>query len=143
MNIKWYFHPWRLFTLVIGIATLLYGAAVENAPDWDVAISFLMAGFTYGLMPLFDKQARGGSLLYAFLIGDWCVNGVYSLYWGFVDPSALVMLQANYAASWSLFLACWAVWSLVPQCVGQPFTKSSVGFHHLIKGRWGPRSDKP
>jgi len=117
MKISWYYNPWRLFTLFVGISTLLFGAAIDYAPDWDTGASLIMAFTTYVLMPVFDKAARGRNPLYAFLIGDFAANGVYTLYWGWVNPEALFMIWGNYLASWTLFLACWVVWSLVPEFI--------------------------
>lgn len=132
---KWYVQPWRLFTLYLGTATLYYGAG--QAPDWDVGISLLMAATTYLLMPLFDQWIRQPrTWLPAFLAGDFAVNGVYSLYWGWKDPAALHMIWANYPASWALFLMCWVVWSLVPEGL-DALTKTTISFRHFIQRRRG------
>ena len=42
-----YLRPWKLLSLAIGIALLLAGSVLTPAPDWDVGISLIMAGFTY------------------------------------------------------------------------------------------------
>ena len=39
--------PWKLFTLTIGISLLVMGSFYYQAPDWDIPISFIMAGFAY------------------------------------------------------------------------------------------------
>lgn len=96
--------------MFVGLSTLLFGARVAHAQDWDNNVSLLMAGLTYLLMPMFDRALKRWNFLYAFLIGDFCAHSAYCLYWGLYDPSALVMIPANYPASWSLFLLCWLVW---------------------------------
>lgn len=42
-----YRRPWKLFTLAVGIALLIAGSFVYEAPDWDIPISLIMAGFSY------------------------------------------------------------------------------------------------
>ena len=39
--------PWKPFTLTVGIALLIAGSFVYQAPDWDTPISLIMAGFSY------------------------------------------------------------------------------------------------
>lgn len=39
--------PWKLATLAIGLGLLIAGAYLTPAPDWDIGVSILMAGFTY------------------------------------------------------------------------------------------------
>jgi hypothetical protein len=41
-----FLRPWKLITLTIGIAILIFGAYYEQSPDWDVGISILMAALT-------------------------------------------------------------------------------------------------
>ncbi len=47
-----YLRPWKMFTLVIGVALLVLGAIAKIAPDWDIPISLLMALLTYAFAPL-------------------------------------------------------------------------------------------
>ena len=42
-----YVRPWKLLSLAAGIALLVAGAFYYDAPDWDVAISFIMAILAY------------------------------------------------------------------------------------------------
>ena len=46
-----YLRPWKLFTLAAGIALLVIGALLEIAPDWDIAISLIMAVLAYLTAP--------------------------------------------------------------------------------------------
>jgi hypothetical protein len=114
--LAWYTHPWRLFTLFIGMSTLLYGADIEGAPDWDNNVSYIMGLGAYAVMPWFhNRLMRGPSgWVVAFLIGNFVVNDTYTLYWGWKNPKALEMIMFNYTASWTIFLLCWGVWSVVP-----------------------------
>jgi len=48
-NRAYYFEmarPWKLFSFIVGMAWLLYGALNYGIADWDVGISILMGGFT-------------------------------------------------------------------------------------------------
>ena len=42
-----YIRPWKLTTLFLGIGLLILGSVYTPAPDWDIAISLIMAIFTY------------------------------------------------------------------------------------------------
>jgi len=113
---KWYLNPWRLFTLFIGISTLYYGAMTEGAPDWDLGVSFLMAGTTYLLMPFFTKAVDARHWISAIAIATLCVDTTYGLYWDYFGNCAASQ-WVNYPASLSLFLSCWVIWSLVPRVI--------------------------
>lgn len=39
--------PWKIATLMIGLSLLVLGSFYYQAPDWDIPVSFIMAGFTY------------------------------------------------------------------------------------------------
>lgn len=111
-----YRHPWNLATLAIGIALLIGGSFYVNAPDWDIPISLIMAGFSYltaarSVNVLVRRQWRQFPLM-LFCIW-WTVDGCYALYWYFKDPVALEMMrEANWAASLSLYFTCGLVWSI-------------------------------
>lgn len=106
--------PWKLATLGAGIAVLIAGAFVEEAPDWDVPISLIMAFFAYLLAPwcmrvLVTRQFRLWPLM--ILATWWGVDGCYALYWSWRNPAALeAMRAANAPASLSLFWACGLLW---------------------------------
>jgi hypothetical protein len=38
---------WNLATLAMGVALLIGGSFYYQAPDWDIAISIIMAAFSY------------------------------------------------------------------------------------------------
>ena len=46
-----YLRPWKLVTLALGTGLLVLGAFVEQAPDWDVPISLIMAAAAYLTAP--------------------------------------------------------------------------------------------
>lgn len=109
-----YRRPWKLATLAIGIGLLVAGSFVYPAPDWDIAISFIMAGFTYltagwSMHVVVERRWRDWPLM-AFCVW-WSVDGCYALYWSLKDPEALAwMRSANWPASLSLYAMCGLVW---------------------------------
>ncbi|MEI7430035.1 MAG: hypothetical protein WCL27_06225 [Betaproteobacteria bacterium] len=106
--------PWKIFTLAIGLLLLIAGSFYYQAPDWDIAISFIMAIFTYltagwSMHVIVERRWRHWPLMLFFLW--WCIDGCYALYWHFVDPEALAfMREANAPASFCLYLVCGLVW---------------------------------
>jgi hypothetical protein len=108
--------PWNLATLAIGLALLVWGSFYYQAPDWDIPISIIMAGFAYmfsawSLQALVYRQWR--KLPLVLLATWWTVEGCYALYWHFKNPVALeLMRDANWPASLALYLACGLVWSM-------------------------------
>lgn len=106
--------PWKLVLLSIGLFLLILGSFAYKAPDWDIPVSFLMAGFTYmfagwSMHMIVERRWRQWPLM--IFITWWCVDGCYALYWSFVDPNALeIMREANWPASLSLFWMCGLVW---------------------------------
>lgn len=114
-NIKYEsLRPWKLATLGVGLSLLLIGRYYYMAPDWDVAISIIMAGFTYlfagwSMRVMVERQWRDWPLMIFFTW--WCIDGCYALYWSLVNPTALEMMRdANWPASLSLFWICGLVW---------------------------------
>jgi hypothetical protein len=107
--------PWKLATLAIGIALLVVGSFIYDAPDWDIPISIIMAVVAYGTAPwcmrvLVERRWRAAPL--ALLLTWFGVDGCYALYWAAVDPRALeLMRDANAPASLSLFMAVGLLWS--------------------------------
>lgn len=109
-----YLRPWKLASLAAGIALLLLGAFLTPAMDWDVPISFIMAGCTYltapcSLRALLERHWRHLPLA---LLSTWfSVDGCYALYWHFKDPAALeAMRSANAPASLALYGLCGMIW---------------------------------
>lgn len=111
-----YTHPWNILTLTAGIAILVAGSRYYDAPDWDIPISLIMAGFTY-LTAAWSLQVilkRRWRMIPAMLLATWwAVDGCYALYWHFRNPMALeLMRDANWPASLALYFACGVVWTM-------------------------------
>jgi hypothetical protein len=111
-----YTHPWNLATLAIGTGLLIAGSVYEGAPDWDIPISLIMAGFSYitaawSMNVMITRQWSKFPLM--LLATWWTVDGCYALYWHLKDPIALeLMRDANWPASLALYWSCGLVWSL-------------------------------
>lgn len=106
--------PWKIATLMIGLSLLVLGSFYYQAPDWDIPVSFIMAGFTYltagwSMHVIAEQRWRKWPLM--ILVTWWCVDGCYALYWLFVNPEALAFMRdANWPASLCLYWACGVVW---------------------------------
>lgn len=106
--------PWKLATLLAGLSLLLFGAYHYSAPDWDVAISFIMAFAAYLTAPwsmrvIVTRQWPKWPLM--LLVTWFGVDGCYWLYWSWRNPVALeLMREANAPASLSLYWMCGLVW---------------------------------
>ena len=108
-----YFRPWKLFSLLCGIIFLLIGARYSGLPDWDVRISFIMAGFAYFTAPCSLRVflERRWKLFPHALFWTWfTVDGTYTIYWHFVDSEALILRPANAGVSLALYGMCALVW---------------------------------
>lgn len=109
-----YRHPWNISALFVGIGLLIAGSYYYEAPDWDIPISLIMAGFSYltaawSLHVLVKREWRKFPLMLFFTW--WTVDGCYALYWYFKNPVALeLMREANAPASLSLYWMCGLVW---------------------------------
>lgn len=109
-----YRRPWKLVTLAIGLGLLVAGSFVYHAPDWDIPISVIMAGFTYltagwSMHVVVERRWRNWPLM-AFSTW-WAVDGCYALYWSLIDPEALAFMRsANWPASLCLYAMCGLVW---------------------------------
>lgn len=112
-SLEW-LRPWKLLTLLIGIALLVAGSFYYQAPDWDIPISLIMAGFAYLSAPwsLRVILERRWKLWPAMLLTTWwTVDGCYALYWYFKNPVALALMRdANAPASLALYGMCGLVW---------------------------------
>lgn len=110
--------PWKLLSLAIGLAWLLYGALNYGISDWDVGISLLMGGLTYLCAPwsvrviLHCLRYRpgyyplwiGGALAVAWFV----IDGVYVLYHTIAGNQ---MLRAeNFYASSALYFLAGTIW---------------------------------
>ncbi|MCX9158431.1 hypothetical protein OPU71_20100 [Niveibacterium sp. 24ML] len=109
-----YRRPWKLATLALGLGLLIVGAFYYEAPDWDIPISIIMAGFAYLTAPwsLRVMVERRWKLWPAMLFATWfTVDGCYAIYWYFTNPLALeLMREVNFPASLSLYWMCGLVW---------------------------------
>ena len=107
-------HPWKLLTLGVGLGLLIGGSYYYAAPDWDIPIGIIMAGFTYltaGWSMHVIVERRWKAWPFMVLTTWWCVDGCYALYWYLVNPEALVFMRdANWPASLSLYWMCGLVW---------------------------------
>ena len=131
-----YAHPWNLATLAIGLGLLLAGAGY--APDWDVPISVIMAGFSYLTAVPALRLIRTRYWPVSLLMAWWSVDGCYAAYWSIVDPVALAaMRDVNWPASLCLYVACALVWSLPDT---QALRDTLVAVRHLVERRRGLRS---
>ena len=109
-----YTRPWKVFTLLVGIALLILGSFFYGAPDWDIPISFIMAIFAYLTAPwsmrvLLERKWR---LWPVMLFFTWfTVDGCYAIYWHFKNPVVLELMRSvNFPASLSLYGMCGIVW---------------------------------
>lgn len=105
-----YRRPWKVASLLVGLALLTVGAFVTPAPDWDVPVTFIMGLSTYLTAPptmrvLFERNWR---LLPIAALATWLsVDGLYALYWHFRDPEVLAMMRsANWPVSLALYGLC-------------------------------------
>jgi hypothetical protein len=109
-----YCRPWKVATLMAGIALLVVGAFYYEAPDWDIPISFIMAALAYLMAPrsLRVIVERRWKFWPAMLLATWfTVDGCYAIYWHFRNPVALEMMRAaNFPASLSLYGMCGLLW---------------------------------
>lgn len=114
IHLSEYLRPWKLITLAVGIALLIFGSFYYEAPDWDIPISLIMAIFAYLTAPwslrvILERKWR---LWPGMLFFTWfTVDGCYTIYWYFKNPVALEMMRdANFPASLSLYGMCGIVW---------------------------------
>jgi len=108
------FRPWKLTTFTIGLALLIVGSVYNQAPDWDIPISIIMASLSYLTAPWSIRVIieRKWKLMPAMLLATWfTVDGCYWIYWHFKNPAVLgLMREANFPASLSLYWLCGLVW---------------------------------
>ena len=106
--------PWKLVTLATGLGLLIAGSLYYKAPDWDIPVSVLMAGFTYltagwSMHVIVERRWREWPLM--IVATWWCVDGCYALYWSLADPGILTFMRsANWPVSLCLYWACGIVW---------------------------------
>lgn len=109
-----YLRPWKLVTLAVGVALLIFGSFYEAAPDWDIPISFIMALLAYLCAPwsmrvILQRQYRRLPMM--LLLTWFSVDGSYALYWYLKNPSVLALMrEVNFPASLSLYGICGMMW---------------------------------
>ena len=109
-----YARPWKLVTLVLGIALLVLGSFYYAAPHWDVPISLIMATLAYLAAPwsLRVIVERRWRLWPAMLFATWLtVDGSFWMYWRFKNPAILeLMREANIPVSLAAYGICGLIW---------------------------------
>ena len=109
-----YRRPWKLTTLLIGIGLLIAGSHYLPFIDWDIPISFIMAGFTYLTAPwsMWVLLERRWSFFPLMILATWfSVDGCYAIYWYLRNPAILdLMREVNFPASLSLYGICGIIW---------------------------------
>jgi hypothetical protein len=110
--------PWKLFSFMVGMAWLLYGALNYGISDWDVGISILMGVFTYLCAPwsvsviLVCARDRPrywplwiiAALMVALAVVDW-------LYVAYHTAMGNQMFRLeNFYASSALYFLAGAIW---------------------------------
>jgi hypothetical protein len=111
MNLQEFLRPWKLFSLAIGLAWLLYGALNYNISDWDVGISLIMALLSYITAP-WTCRVLLGLAQGRFSIVNIC--GALSFYWFTVDGVYVIYhtLMGNETYRWENFLASSCLYAL-------------------------------
>lgn len=106
--------PWKLSTLIIGIGLLVIGSFYYQAPDWDIPISFIMAGLSYlsaswSMHVMVERRWKQWPLM---VLMTWLtVDGCYWIYWSWKNPVALELMRSvNATASLALYWMCGLVW---------------------------------
>lgn len=103
--------PWKLSTLAIGLALLIYGSLVYQVSDWDIGVSVVMALSTYLTAPwvmrqLYERRWRNVPLctFYCWL----SVDGVY-VAWHMMAGNEMLR-EAQWPTSLLLYLICGMIW---------------------------------
>ena len=130
--------PWRLVTLVGGLAVLVLGSVVLPSDDWDVPICFVMGIPAYVLAPWVFRQVwylRWKWLLLAALAFWVTVDGSYTLYWGLRGfPNLPEFRPANFVYCLPLFWLAGFVWNL---------GRRGERFCWHLPGGWRPECLRP
>jgi hypothetical protein len=131
-----YLRPWKLVTFTIGLALLIVGAIYDQAIDWDIPISLIMAVSTYLTAPwslrvVLERRWRQFPLM---LLATWfSVDGCYWLYWREMKPAVLeIMRSANFPASLALYGLCGAIW-LYRGSVRELLAKIRESMHSAVR----------
>ena len=111
MQASEFLRPWKLITLCLGMAFLLYGALVFQISDWDVGICFVMGLLTYFTAPWSVRvilQRRWRYLPLALFWAWFSVDVAYWLYHTAMDNEML--REANFYTSLPWYFAMGGFW---------------------------------
>lgn len=118
----------KLITWLIGMNFLFVGAYDHVAPDWDYGVSLAMGVCTYltaanTMNIIIERQWRR---FHIAIMDTWvAVDGVYTVYWYFMDRSVLLdAREAQWPLSLVLYLACGLIWTVLDP-VQRPCTPES------------------
>ena len=98
--------PWKLFSLLIGLGLLIYGAEEYKLPDWDIPISLIMGILTYltaGWSVRALIKLRGYWMLLALFWVMFTVDNSYFFYWSIKNAAALDLRWWNFRVSLLLY----------------------------------------
>ncbi len=120
-------------TFIIGLTLLYVGALFQIAPDWDYGVSTLMAVCTYWTAEntVRSIMLRRWKRIPRVLFDTWfAVDGSYTVYWYFIDQSALMMRDIQWPVSLCMYLICGLLWLLGD---AKPLTDPAITRSDLIK----------
>mgnify|MGYP001197088851 CR=1 FL=1 len=110
--------PWKLLSLVVGMAWLLHGAINYGISDWDVGISLIMGCLTYLFAPWsvrvtlhylrYRPRFWGLWIAAALFVGWIVVDGVYFVYHTAMGNQMLRV--ENFYTSSALYFLAGAIW---------------------------------
>ena len=112
------YRPWKLFTFIVGMIFLFYGALNFEIPDWDIGISILMGSLTYLCAPwtvrtilhsLLNRPRFWLLWIVIALFVSWiAVDGVYVLYHTTVGN--IMLRRDNFFISFPSYLILGFLW---------------------------------
>ena len=112
------YRPWKLFSFIIGMIFLFYGALNFEIPDWDVGISFIMGPLTYVCAPWSVRKILYAVLhrprfwwlwiLIALVVSWFAIDGVYVLYHTAVGN--IMLRKDNFLVSSPSYLILGFLW---------------------------------
>jgi hypothetical protein len=106
-----YLRPWKLFTLAIGMAWLIWGVFYYQFEDWDIPISLMMGIMAYLFAPWSVSvfvERRWNLAPVALFLAWLTIDGVYVGYNGLMGH--WYPRLENFYASTCLFLLCGFGW---------------------------------
>lgn len=107
----------KLLSFLAGLGLLIAGALWLDYLDWDIGISHLMATSTFATAEWTTSvlwERRWKWLVLAVFSAWFSVDGVYWVYWSYVNPAAMIR-EGQWLASLCLYALCGVIWyGLVP-----------------------------